>query len=270
MRPIVAFITAVTAGMMENLTGRGESTMNWRPDLSCPTDGCCDELDCPPEAHRRHHSFLERLLCGLRYAFTEFWDDLAGSFFIGLLLAGIIAALIPESLFTTYLGNGLSAMLIMLAAGIPLYICATASTPIAATLILKGVSPGAALVFLLAGPATNVAALTILVRTLGKRSTAVYLVAIAGCTVMSGVMVDGLYRVLGVSAQAVVGQATEAMPYWMALSGAIVLLVLSLRSFWKRLKQRQKRADESSIGEPTRSLTLPACNAVAQSECGST
>ena len=79
----------------------------------------------------------------------------------------------------------------------PFYICATASTPIAAALILKGVSPGAALVFLLAGPATNVATLTVLVNILGKRAAVIYLLAIAVCAVLFGLAVDQVYAVLG-------------------------------------------------------------------------
>ena len=111
-------------------------------------------------------------------------------FFFGILLAGVMTALIPENMFSRYLGGGLPAMLVMLALGIPLYICATASTPIAAALILKGVSPGAALVFLLAGPATNMATLTVLVGILGKRATAIYLACIAVCAVAFGLLLD--------------------------------------------------------------------------------
>ncbi len=150
-----------------------------RPDLSCPVDNCCDGVDCLPEVHRGHHTFFDKLKAGFRYALFELWGDIAPWFLLGLLLAGVITALIPSDLMTRYLGGGLPAMLIMLAVGIPLYICATASTPIAAALILKGVSPGAALVFLLTGPATNVTSLTVLFGLLGKRATAIYLASIA-------------------------------------------------------------------------------------------
>ena len=84
-------------------------------------------------------------------------------------------------------------MLLMLAFSIPLYVCATASTPIAAALILKGISPGAALVFLLAGPATNVASLTVLTGLLGKRATFLYLGSIAVFSLLFGLLVDSLY-----------------------------------------------------------------------------
>ena len=175
-RPVAAFATAMAAGIAETLLDRkttAEKPIN--PDRTCPVDGCCDGNDCAPEIHRNHHSLPERLRAGLIYAADDLWKDMAGWFFIGLLIAGLITSLVPDNLFSRYLGAGLPAMLIMLVAGIPLYICATASTPIAAALIVKGVSPGAALVFLLAGPATNVTSITVLLGVLGKRATAVLL-----------------------------------------------------------------------------------------------
>ena len=87
---------------------------------------------------------------------------------IGILLAGIISYAIPENLIQNYLGGGTGSMLVMLLVGIPLYICATASTPLAASLVAKGMSPGTAFVFLLAGPATNAATITMVARFLGK------------------------------------------------------------------------------------------------------
>ena len=146
-RPIAAFLTAITAGIIENLFHSATDKDNINVDLSCPVDGCCDGTDCSPKKHKQHHSFVEKLQAGLRFAATDVWGDLAGWFFTGILLAGLISALVPSQFFVRYLGGSFSSMLIMLALGIPLYICATASTPVAAAFILKGVSPGAALVF---------------------------------------------------------------------------------------------------------------------------
>jgi hypothetical protein len=165
----------------------------------------------------------------MRYAFGELWGDLAGWFFVGLLLAGRISALVPDDLITTYLGGGFVAMLLMLAFGIPLYICATASTPIAAAMILKGVSPGVALVFMLAGPATNMATISVLVGLLGRRATAVYLICIAVTAVFFGMALDFAYAAYGISAKAMVGQAGELVPYPVQLTAALVILALSVR-----------------------------------------
>ena len=228
-RPLAAFTTAVAAGISENLLGPGKEDAMRDPDLTCPVDGCCEGFDCPPEEHARHHTLSEKIRTGLKFAMTDVWGDIASWFFVGLLLAGLIVALVPEEMMGRFLGGGLPSMLLMLAVGIPLYICATASTPIAAALILKGVSPGAALVFLLAGPATNVTSLTVLLRILGKRATAIYLTMIALFSVLFGLAVDQVYALLGIEARAMVGQAAEWVPPWAQLLGALTLLALSVR-----------------------------------------
>ena len=240
-RPVAAFFTAASAGIAETIFDTKKDADEVIPDLSCPVDGCCDGVSCDPRQHRLHHSVSEKTYVGLRYAFTEFWDDLAGWFFVGLMIAGVITALIPDDIFSRHLGSGLPAMLLMLAVGIPLYICATASTPIAAALILKGVSPGAALVFLLAGPATNVASLTVLSGVLGKRATGIYLTVIAGSAVAFGLLVDQVYALAGVSARASIGQAAESMPAWLELAAAAVLLGLSVKPLFHKASALQRR-----------------------------
>lgn len=241
-RPVAAFVTATVAGISENLLGkRGNTRFQSVPDLSCPVDGCCDGLDCTPDEHQSHHSFLEKTNTGLTYAFGELWNDIAVWFLVGIVLAGVITVLIPVDVMTRYLNGGLPAMLLMLVAGIPLYICATASTPIAAALILKGISPGAALVFLLVGPATNITSLTVLFEVLGKRATALYLFAIAFSAVVFGLALDQIYSVLGISAQAIAGQAAEVIPHWAKLAGAFILLGLSIRPVYKAACSKLER-----------------------------
>jgi len=235
-RPASAFLTAFVAGVAENLFSFRKNGPPAVPDLTCPVDGCCDGIHCDPRVHRNHHSFNEKLWAGLKFAVTDLWGDMAPWFFLGLLLAGLITVLIPNDLFSRHLGSGLPAMLLMLAVGIPLYICATASTPIAAALILKGVSPGAALVFLLAGPATNMASITVLAGTMGKRATAVYLGAIAVCSVLLGLAVDHVYAVLGVSAKAAAGQAAEIFPGWVQLLAAVAVVAISTKPTVQKLK----------------------------------
>ena len=241
VRPVAAFVTAFVAGIAENLLGSSDTARPVIPDLSCPVDGCCDGRDCDPDMHRRHHSLMEKITAGLRFAVTDVWGDLAVWFLLGLLLSGMITVLIPESVFSRYMGGGFGAMLIMLAVGIPIYICATASTPIAAALILQGVSPGAALVFLMTGPATNVTSLTVLSRVLGKRATAIYLAAIASCALVFGLLLDRLYAGMGISARAMVGQAGEVMPYGLELAGAVLILGLSIKPIVRMVKRRIAR-----------------------------
>lgn len=240
-RPLAAFTTAVAAGISENLLGPGKEEAVTDQDLTCPVDGCCEGLDCPPEEHAQHHTLSEKIWAGFKFAMTDVWGDIASWFFVGLLLAGLILALVPEEMMGRFLGGGLPSMLLMLVVGIPLYICATASTPIAAALILKGVSPGAALVFLLAGPATNVTSLTVLLRILGKRATAIYLTMIALFSVLFGLAVDQVYGLLGIEARAMVGQAAEWVPPWAQFLGALTLLALSVRPVSRSLRAKLAR-----------------------------
>jgi uncharacterized membrane protein YraQ (UPF0718 family) len=263
-RPVVAFITAFAAGLSENLFSYNKEARDVIPDLRCPVDGCCDGVNCDPEVHSRHHTFSEKLKAGFGYAFKDLWNDIAAWFMFGLLLAGIITVLIPDDIFGRYLGSGLPAMLLMLAVGIPLYICATASTPIAAALILKGVSPGAALVFLLAGPATNLASLTVLVGTLGKRATTIYLSSIAVCSVIFGLLIDQIYGYWGFSAQAIVGQASEIVPFWLQWAGALVVVLLSIKPVFGLVSSRLKRLQKKPPGKPE---MLPLSSS---SSCGPT
>ncbi|MBW2030405.1 MAG: SO_0444 family Cu/Zn efflux transporter [Deltaproteobacteria bacterium] len=232
-RPATAFATAMAAGIAENSFGDKGGRLNEVPDLSCPVDQCCDGIDCPPALHSAHHRFREKLRFGLKYAVDDLWNDIAAWFFIGLVLAGLITALVPAEIMTRHLGGGIHSMLIMLAAGIPLYICATASTPIAAALILKGVSPGAALAFLIAGPATNITSLTVIVRILGRRASVIYLLSIAGVALSAGLALDQVYSWMGVSAQAVAGEAAEFIPLWVQVLAALLLFSLSVRPIYR-------------------------------------
>lgn len=239
-RPVAAFLSACVAGVLENLLfwREGKPTLPTLPMASAPSaysgGGCgCDHEASPPVG------LWHKLTQGLRYAAIDIWGDLAGWFFVGIAIAACITVFVPDDLITRHLGGGMGSMLLMLAAGIPMYICATASTPIAAALILKGVSPGAALVFLLAGPATNVAALAVLVKILGKGGVAVYLATIAVVSVLCGLALDGLYVALGVSAAVTVGEVAEAVPHWLMLTATGVLLVLSLPILARRYSRNR-------------------------------
>lgn len=246
-RPVVAFFTAVAAGITENLL-HTQSDEDWQKvvDRTCTVDGCCDGIDCDPEEHVKHHTFMEKSRAGFGFAVNDLWGDLAGWFTLGLLFAGLITVLFPDDIMTRYLGGGLSSMLIMLLVGIPMYICATASTPIAAALILKGVSPGAALVFLLVGPATNVTSLSVLFGILGKRATAIYLVVLSVFAVLGGLLLDQVYAGFGISAQVVVGQAAEIVPYWARLSGALILVLLSVKPLLRIFRKLSGRKSEQA------------------------
>ena len=129
-------------------------------------------------------------------------------------------------------------MLAMLAAGIPMYVCATSSTPIAAALILKGLNPGAALVFLLAGPATNAATMAIIRNVFSTRTLFIYLGMISICSLAMGFLVDWIYDFYGIRADAIVGRAGEFIPHEVELAAAFVLTSLILYNMYLALRKR--------------------------------
>lgn len=219
-RPLAAFVTAVTAGLLENLLPGSDHAQV--ASTGCSGNSCCGGSEKTPE----RPPLGRRLREGLTYAFGELLGDIGKWLLIGIGVAGVISALIPNGFIEQHLSGGLVPMLVMLVAGIPLYVCASASTPIAAALVLKGLSPGAALVFLLAGPATNSATITAVARYLGRRSLSIYLTAIAGCSLLLGLLLDAIYGATGLSLGAVIGQGGESLPGWISLGSAVLLLLL--------------------------------------------
>lgn len=133
-RPIAAFITAIIAGIAENILGKKE-----KEPTSSQMDSC---VFCNGENKIHNHSLIHKFKYGMRYAFVDLLGDISKWLMLGIVIAGVISYFVPQTLIENYLGYGWQAMLIMLIVGIPLYICATASTPIAAALIAKGMSPG--------------------------------------------------------------------------------------------------------------------------------
>ncbi len=225
-RPIAAFITGFVAGIAEIFFGKKE-TEKVTAEIPCP--------HCAPSPHpspsrgegegggEHTHSLADRLSSGLRFAFVELFTDISRWFLIGMLIAGIITFAVPASFIEQHLGSGWASMLIMLAVGLPLYVCATASTPIAAALILKGMSPGAALVFLLTGPATNAASFTVLIKMLGLRTAIIYILSIAVCAVILGMLLNQIYFMLGIDIRVAVGHAHEMIPVWLKWATAVPL-----------------------------------------------
>ena len=229
-RPFATLFTAITAGIIENFSSANEK----KPLLSKPlvmmhasaTPGCgcsCSDGACSSNGNANAAS---RIAAGIRYAFVDLLGDISKWLIIGTLLAGVIAYLIPEEVISSYLGGGIFSMVIMLLIGIPLYICATTSTPLAAALVAKGMSPGTAFVFLLAGPATNAATITMVMKFLGKKTAMIYVGTIAVCSIGFGLLLDFIYMSLGVKAAAVVGTGGDIVPASIQLAFAFVLLPL--------------------------------------------
>jgi uncharacterized protein len=172
-------------------------------------------------------------------------SDITKPFIIGIFIAGLITFFFPDDLTTWANEHNFISMLVMLLVGMPMYVCATSSTPIAAALILKGLNPGAALVFLLAGPATNAATMNIVRNLFNTRALIIYLSMIAVCSLAMGFLVDWIYALWGIQASATVGQAAEIIPYPVQLSAT---LILTLMMVWNKISTlRQLRAGHSIV-----------------------
>tara|TARA_B100000508_G_scaffold140882_1_gene144028 strand:- start:5150 stop:6364 length:1215 start_codon:yes stop_codon:yes gene_type:complete len=204
-RPIVAFVTGIAAGMLTPTENNVESNQVNEEELS--TGG----------------SLFDKIF---KYAFIDFLQDISRALIVGIILAALISLFVPEELFSQYLSYPLMNMLIILVVSVPLYVCATGSVPIAAALLMKGLSPGAALVFLMAGPATNAATLTVLWNSLGKKITLVYLGTIVVFSFGFGVLIDYLlpshwFLVESISA---IGHQHHLIPDWLSMASAVILI----------------------------------------------
>jgi len=228
-RPLAAFITAFTAGALENMFGIKDGP----PTADIGHDDCCGG-DCGTSSSVTNTAngavgFVSKLSEGLRYAFGDLFDDMAGWMAAGILAAGAMTVFISDGFFVGHLGGGVITMLFMLALGLPMSVCASASTPIAAAMIMKGLSPGAALVFLLAGPATNIGSMALIGRFMGGRALSIYISAICVCSIALGLALDGLYTAMGVNPAMSMGVAGEIVPPWMQTAGALALAFLFAR-----------------------------------------
>ncbi len=168
---------------------------------------------------------------GFSFAFGGLLGDIGGWLLVGIVVAGVISFAIPVNFFRNHGGGEFGSLFLMLGLGIPLYTCATASTPIAAALVLKGLSPGAALVLLLAGPATNAATLAVVLRVMGKRAAAVYVLAVSSCAVLVGWTANRIYGFFGLDATHWVQGFGDSCFNGYTVFLSIVLLVLIGRNY---------------------------------------
>ena len=240
IRPISAFITAVVTGLFINLIPDTKAVQKKPHQKSC---GCFVDSRSEADTLLKNESLMNRIGKGLSYAFSDLLKDIGGWLMLGIAIAGIISFFVPVGFIEQYLGGEFSSLLVMLVIGIPLYICASASTPIAAALVLKGLSPGAALVFLLAGPATNAATMTVVAKHLGKAATVVYTTAIAICSLAMGWVVNHIYTWAEIDILTWIRQAEHTTESLLYPASAILLLALLLRNYLPK-----KTSDDSECG----------------------
>jgi uncharacterized protein len=282
-RPVAAVVTAIIAGRVTNIVDRdgpapdpspsgseGRATdSHWAPrsgstldriephDSAAPAGTvpscCCGHEKKENEAGEPTEYVAEKgpLWNAFHYGFVSFFDDIIGSLLLGLLLGGLIAVLLPRfGLENLAGGSSLIAMLVMLVVGIPMYVCAAASTPIAAGLVVSGLSPGTALVFLLAGPATNLGSLLVLQKQLGRRVLVAYLVCIAVISVGAGLLLDAFWGRYVIASTAVHAAQHHGEGSSLKVAAAIVLVVCAglrfLRWFMAKLASPKPSPQEGA------------------------
>ena len=250
LRPIVAFVTGIAGGVFTNLFLKEKAVATAYSNLkidtvafeksekNCHDDSCgCSE----PKTRDKRHSLIR----AADYAFIELLQDLGKWLIIGFLLAALISVALPEDFFSTFQGLGILEILVVLAASVPIYMCATGSIPIAAVLLMKGVSPGAALVFLMAGPATNLATMTVLGKTMGRKSLLVYMGTIIGGAILFGLLINSF-----IPSEWIIGQIPhlhgsgeehEMLPSWLQWGAAILLITSLIGGYFYSISQKQKK-----------------------------
>ncbi|MBI4177826.1 SO_0444 family Cu/Zn efflux transporter [bacterium] len=204
-RPLAAFLTGVTAGVMEVLFGEKELPRPSEPEKKETECSSCASEPKPVMAAPASVTLTQKLKLSVTYGLGEFLADIALWLVIGFLAAGLILALVPPAAIERTIGGGLPGMIVVLIVSVPLYICASAATPLAAALLLQGASPGAALVLLLAGPASNTAGIVLLYKFLGKRSVIIYILSIVLCSLSLGLLLNHLFLWFGTTPSAEIG-----------------------------------------------------------------
>jgi uncharacterized membrane protein YraQ (UPF0718 family) len=223
VRPLVAFLTGIVGGGLI--------------DRFSVDQGLSQDLANQDDSQSVPSGWGARIVKGMKHGFVTLPGDMGKDLLVGILLAGLIAALVPDGFFAEQLGQGWLPMLIMMVAGIPLYVCATASVPIAAALLMKGVSPGAVFVFLVTGPATNMATLALIRGMLGNRSALFYLLSVMVSALGGGWLLNLIFS----GSRSVQVSDMNMLPGWLKVASALVLLSLIAAGFYRDIREKRKK-----------------------------
>jgi len=210
-----------------------------------------DKQFIPNAATAEPSGIKQKIRTAARYSFVEFLDDISSQFIVGVFIACLISFLIPDDFFQkSAINSGIAGMALMVLVGIPMYVCATASIPIAITLMMKGFSPGVAFVFLATGPATNAASLAIIIKMLGKKTTALYLAVIIISSIALGYLLDEIMALTGWNPIAFAQQHNHSdgfFPLWLNNTIAVIFFILILMSFYRKYIKNRFKSKEATI-----------------------
>lgn len=227
LRPWVALMTALMGG----------SLVNWLDDKGNETEGCTSSSSVKEIGQL---TFAQKIKSALHYAFVEMMQDIGKWLMVGLVIAGLITVFVPDSFFAIFADKPLLSMLLVLAFAVPMYLCATGSIPIAVALMMKGLSPGTALVLLMAGPAVNAASMLVISKVMGRKTLMLYLLSIVSGAIGFGLGIDYLLpREWFVTPLAEMHHCHENGVSWFNLGCFVLLAVLLLNAFVQRYRKPQ-------------------------------
>ena len=233
LRPIAALFTALFGGQMVNLTD------NDKNETAPSKTKACSSVKS---------SFKDKVIETFRYAYVEMIQDIGRWLIVGLVVAGLITVFVPESFFALFAGNSLLSMLLVLVFAIPMYLCATGSIPIAVALMMKGLSPGTALVLLMAGPAVNAASMLVVGKVLGKKTLLIYILSITLGAILFGLGIDYLLPPEWFSAPiARMAECSECGPSVFNIICTITLILLLVNAMILRYRHKKNCTEDACI-----------------------
>jgi uncharacterized membrane protein YraQ (UPF0718 family)/copper chaperone CopZ len=251
-RVVVALVSGVIGGLAVEFLDRPDAAKNETAGAPACTNSCC----AGGEGVR--HGKLRRIF---EYGFVDLPQDIGKSLLLGLMIAAIITTFVPEHyLHGTLLGHGILSMLTAALLAGPIYVCATASVPMAAAMIVAGFSPGAALVFLMVGPATNATTIAMVWKVMGRRTALIYLLSVLGCAIAAGLTMDYLYQAMNLTLPAMSGHHDhEGMNVPQSVAAAALLAIIG-NALWRRGKAKAATPAEILMKTETLTITGMTCN----------
>lgn len=239
VRPIAALLTAIFGGHMVNVATRKEEPAIAGVEAKVEEGETCGEAHCHCHEKPEGEGFFCKLKAALQYAFVEMMEDIGKWLVVGLVVAGLITILVPDSFFSIFQGNTFLSMLLVLCIAVPMYICATGSIPIAVALMMKGLTPGSALVLLMAGPACNVASILVINKVLGRRTLVTYLASIITGSILFGVIIDQFLPAewfLPTASLVTSDCCHEHAASWWSIASTVLLILLLIHALWNHFR----------------------------------
>ena len=232
LRPLAALFTSLFGGQMVNIFDKDKEENAVKPATPVATKS----------------SFGAKVVEVFRYAYIEMMQDIGRWLIVGLVVAGLITVFVPQSFFALFSDSSLLSMLIVLVFAIPMYLCATGSIPIAVALMMKGLSPGTALVLLMAGPAVNAASMLVVGKVLGKKTLVIYILSIVLGSILFGLGIDYLLPREWFTATVTEMASASGTSVFNMICTAVLLVLLSVAMFL-RFRQNRKCTNEACVND---------------------